>query len=1232
MTEVGGQWEQQRVLWEVGASFVDADVSDVAPVVTHAIERIARVVGATSAGIWQTDIHDATSELVYRWVRAEGLDMGAGARGDLNEYLAARLLEGGGVALMPLEDLVGVETVIEKGWTNGTAAAVVVEFDEDSALTLVIGALDVDWGDSEMVLFRGVGTLLRQFFSRVRIQEQLNYRIRLDDLVVTSVARLVEVTAETWDHTLDRILADISSALNAATITYALATERSISLDRVQGRPFPASVVEIEIGPKQTVSAMFGLQPGRPEPIVMTQRDLLVLLHSEEVADTLGVTEEQGSVGVFPAAIGTTAQAVVAVFRDSAGWLPDEADAVNTIVSSIAQTRARFDAESSSRFWVQTDEMVARLVADFLRVDASQVDELIEDALGTVGRHLGAAAVQISELTSAPGTRLTTEWTKDGEPIIEIGAHLKQPDPSLREAIERGEPAVARIHREDGTESGSARTMLAASPSGVWTSVTSPLVVSGTQVGLVIFSWFEDETEHLELYLRLIAAFSDLLGQLQTRVQLEHEMQRQVEAQDLLRRATVRLAEVGEREFSTELADVLAEAAAFLDLDCIENWRVDITGEVYRLRQWLDGTLVTIGEKAPEIEFGADDLFDEARVVGSGSGVERAGTADGSDTITLVHARGSGGAVRAFLVGRGLAAGGDEVERSFVLGALSRIIEQIEDRLVAERYSLGAFGQAPTGIALRDQQLRLVTCNDAFVEFLHAESVEELVGAATEEVLDIEFEEIDWEAEGDVLHAEAPFLARDGRRVWGRIRVSRIEGFITGEPLFLVHTEDITTRRRAEQLLRFQATHDELTALANRRALLESIDLASSRGEDVAVLLLDLDRFKLINDSLGHDRGDELLVVVADRLRLTVRPGDLVARLGGDEFAVLLAAPVDEFLARRVAERLLTMLGEPVYLGRQQIFPSASVGIALAEANTETRDLLRRADTAMYRAKADGRGRHAVFDEDLREEVTARMATESGLRRALRNQELRVHFQPEVSLHDHSTLGAEALVRWEHPDDGLLAAGHFVPIAEETGLIVDLGTHVLLNACHEAASWPGGENGPTLRVNFAAAQLQRDETVGLVRLAMEQTGLPAHRLCVEITESAVMTDITRSEEVLHRLKEIGVKIAVDDFGTGFSSLAYLKRFPVDALKIDRAFVMELADNDEDQAFVRSIISLADALGLDVVAEGVETQAQADVLLRLGCHRAQGYYFGRPAPASELHERLGDSATTRTARH
>jgi EAL domain-containing protein (putative c-di-GMP-specific phosphodiesterase class I) len=277
----------------------------------------------------------------------------------------------------------------------------------------------------------------------------------------------------------------------------------------------------------------------------------------------------------------------------------------------------------------------------------------------------------------------------------------------------------------------------------------------------------------------------------------------------------------------------------------------------------------------------------------------------------------------------------------------------------------------------------------------------------------------------------------------------------------------------------------------------------------------------------------------------------------------------------------------------------------------------------MYRAKAQGRARAEAFGEELREAVQARMETESGLRGALRSDELTVHYQPEFDLHDGTVLGAEALVRWEHPTEGLLPAAAFIEVAEETGLVVEIGELVLASACAEAATWPGGDDAPLIRVNLAAAQLQREETVSLVRRVLDETGLAPSRLCLEITESAVMNDVRRSEEILRRLKELGVHLAVDDFGTGFSSLAYLKRFPVDALKIDRTFVSDLGEDESDVAFVRAIVSLADALGLDVVAEGVETAGQAAILVELGCHRAQGYHFGRPAPAETFRARLAD---------
>ena len=425
-------------------------------------------------------------------------------------------------------------------------------------------------------------------------------------------------------------------------------------------------------------------------------------------------------------------------------------------------------------------------------------------------------------------------------------------------------------------------------------------------------------------------------------------------------------------------------------------------------------------------------------------------------------------------------------------------------------------------------------------------------------------------------------------------------------------------------MLEYQATHDELTGLPNRRALLAEIADELGTPGDCAVLVLDLDRFKVINDSLGHSVGDQLLVTCADRIRLSLRPGDSVSRLGGDEFAILLRSPADHHTAGVVADRLLALLRAPVVVGDDEVFPSGSIGVAIPEPGDTVEDLVRHADAAMYQAKGLGRDRWVAFDISMRTAVVDRIRTESDLRRAIDNGQLELHYQPEFLLDSGRIVGAEALLRWRHPERGLLTAGEFIGLAEETGLVVDIGRWVLTGATRQAAAWMAAGHDVITRVNLSARQL-RTAVVSEVESALAEAGLPPDRLCLELTETAIMDDVHESARTLERFRELGVQIAIDDFGTGFSSLAYLKRFPVDILKIDRTFVDGVGVDPDDTAIVRSVIGLARTLRLDVVAEGIENAAQVGELLRLGCDRGQGFHLARPAPAADLSGRLSDDS-------
>jgi len=443
---------------------------------------------------------------------------------------------------------------------------------------------------------------------------------------------------------------------------------------------------------------------------------------------------------------------------------------------------------------------------------------------------------------------------------------------------------------------------------------------------------------------------------------------------------------------------------------------------------------------------------------------------------------------------------------------------------------------------------------------------------------------------------------------------------------------DVTSRKEAEEQLVRDALHDGLTQLPNRVLFTDRLDRSLARisrepDHQFAVLFIDLDRFKGINDSLGHVFGDQLLIEFARRLTDCLRPTDTVARLGGDEFAVLLEEPREPDNAIAVADRILAKLKTPFMLGTHEVYVGASIGIAHSSGNyTRPQDMLRDSDTAMYRAKSLGKSRYQMFDPAMHAGAVELLQVENDLRRAIDRNEFELVYQPIFSI-DNQHLGAfEALIRWRHPERGLISPADFIPVAEDTGLIIPIGRWVLLEACRQAAQWHATfpDNLISMNVNLSGKQFAQSDLVEVVMNALLQTKLPAEYLTLEITESVVMVNPEVAIAMLRRLKELGVKLDIDDFGTGYSSLSYLQQFPVDTMKIDRSFISRMTESTENMEIVRTIVELAHNLNMNVTAEGIEKPDQLALLAGLNCERGQGYFFSRPVSPVAAAEILGKS--------
>ncbi|MBK4722172.1 EAL domain-containing protein [Azospirillum sp. YIM DDC1] len=452
---------------------------------------------------------------------------------------------------------------------------------------------------------------------------------------------------------------------------------------------------------------------------------------------------------------------------------------------------------------------------------------------------------------------------------------------------------------------------------------------------------------------------------------------------------------------------------------------------------------------------------------------------------------------------------------------------------------------------------------------------------------------------------------------------------------YVLTLADISQRKDQEHQIRYQASFDRLTDLPNRWLVCERLEEAIARAQrmrtKVAVAFLDLNRFKQVNDTLGHHAGDDLLKLVAKRLRNCTRVSDTVGRLGGDEFLIVAPDAVDRAAGARLVEKILYSMGEPFAVHNQELFCGASIGVAFFPDDGETADqLLRNADLAMYHAKRNPECKFVFYEAGMRERTGFTLGLESDLRRAAATgEEFALHFQPKVDMPhrgSHRVIGAEALIRWHHPVRGLVSPAEFIPLAEETGLIWEIGAWTLKEACARLAGWlAAGLDIASVSVNLSPRQFQDARLVTFVRDVVERSGVPPERLELELTEGAMIGDIEKAVTILHGLKGIGIRLSIDDFGTGYSSLAYLKRFPINTLKIDRSFVRDIVQSATDPAIVNTIVNLAESLGFDTIAEGVETEEQADMLRRQRCTRIQGFLISRPLDVDAFERFLVENA-------
>ncbi len=1068
------------------------------------------------------------------------------------------------------------------------------------------------WSQDELNAIRSMADTIGQLRSRMVVARALGRQQVTERLLNEAASAFLDVTPTTVRSVVDDVLESLRAhlgcdsvavfELDAETLEIACPCEATVDGEPVQAdfaplrRDDPAilRLLDRDHGPEWRLTDLIGLPEG-------TDRTNLVIVPSVRGQDILILS---------------------AANRLGVPFAPGAVQAVQSLAGLLAQLRTRIQLEGATTLRSEADRLLGEIAADFVERSGDDVEAGVDEVVRRVGELFGLRSVSLWVADGAGGLGLAADWRGPGaDPAPD--QHLG-PDNRIVQHCQEG-PSVfttspgakVRVPGLDDITCNFAPISDGAGLLGmIGTSDARP-------VGLV---------PNPEILADFLEALAQLVRQLWRRLEADAAIGRRLESEDLLRNFATRLVTA-----PTAAEDATAEAfgwlMAQLGVDHASVWRSrygdDESATELRM-QFAVADEFLMGAEHHVLSLGPGRRFADAIEAGVAewsidddhplvAGARRMLSLEGPHRVMWI---GDQEDWRLFFTRSGDAPMSRDLVTS-MMTALS-VISQHEARAAAERAFSTAFSSAPIAICLRDRQSRLISCNQAYVD-LTGRSEDELLDSMLDVVISPEhlqdaMADLGSLSLGDQAARELAYRRRDGSVVWARVRTTPVE--IPGrlEPVYFMYSEDITESRRSRQLLEYQATHDELTGLPNRRSFVAHVATELSHGLDFSVLILDLDRFKLINDSMGHSAGDQLLITCADRIRLSLRPGDLVCRLGGDEFAILLRSPADAAAAAVVADRLLRLLSEPVRIDDEEVFPSASIGIAIPETDDGVDELMRHADAAMYQAKGQGRDRWVRFDRSMRDAILERVRTETDLRRAIEHGQLEVHYQPEYMLDTGEIVGTEALVRWHHPERGLLSAGSFISLAEETGLVVEIGRWVLGVATRKAAEWVEAGHDLIVRVNLSARQL-RPAIVAEVHEALTEAGLAPERLCLEVTETAIMDDVQDSARMLQEFRDLGVLIAIDDFGTGFSSLAYLKRLPVDILKIDRTFVDGVGVDPDDTAIVRSIIGLARTLRLDVVAEGIEDTTQIAELVRLGCSRGQGFHLARPAPPSEVESML-----------